>query len=378
MNIKIIENFNYNLSHFKNRVLDADLRFNEIASFHNSLNNKKTPLLSLPKLAGKLSIGKLFVKDESFRLGLNAFKILGASYAMYKQLTRYPQIRIFCTATDGNHGRAVAFMARRLKKNAIIFVPSGTVDARVDAIKKEGAKVIIVAGGYDAAVKLAYEKVLNENSKNNDHIFSLVQDTAWDGYTEIPKDIMMGYLTQVYELESQLKMEKIDIIFLQSGVGSWAGALVNYILQKWEDPPLFICVEPHSANCLFESIKLGKRTSVLNRDYTIMAGLNCESVSLLAWPILKSGVNYCLSISDQMVKDAMKILANPLDSDPKVISGESGASGLAGLIGLSKTKKYREFVKKIFQKNNPSVLVINTEGDTDPGNYKNIINEKKE
>ena len=371
--ICLTENKNFSLKLLKQKLYTPSWNPKEVTDFHETIENKETPLVKLPGLAKRLGIGNLLLKDESHRFGLNAFKALGASYAMYRQLEKKPQIKIFCTATDGNHGRAVAWMARKLERKALIYMPQGTVPARVRAIEKEGAEVLLIDQGYDIAVKMANARV-NEGNKTSDNcLWSLIQDTAWNGYEQIPLDIMTGYWTQAHEITKQIGKEKIDVLLLQSGVGSWAASIIIYILKQWKNPPLFISVEPHSANCLFESIKAGHRLSVENDVTTNMAGLNCGSVSTLAWKILKNGLIGSISISDNLSEEAMKTLACPVSGDPIIISGESGASGLGALIGLCKTNNFRSFKEKIYLNRSSKVLVINTEGDTDPSNYQRVM-----
>ena len=371
--IFVTENNNINLKPLKQNLYFSSWNPKEVIDFHKSIGNKETPLVELPGIAKQLGIGNLFVKDESHRFGLNAFKALGASYAMDKQLKKNPQIKTFCTATDGNHGRAVAWMARKLRRKALIYMPKETVPARVEAIEKEGAKVLMIDHGYDIAVKMADARVNDGNKMSKNLSWSLIQDTAWNGYEEVPSEIMRGYWTQAYEITKQIGQEKIDVILLQSGVGSWAASIMTYILKEWEDPPFFIGVEPHSANCLFESIKAGYRLSVENELKTSMAGLDCGSISTLAWKILKNGLTGAISISDKLSEEAMKILAKPISGDPIIISGESGASALGALIGLCKTSKFRGFKEKIHLNEFSKVLVINTEGDTDPSNYQRVM-----
>ena len=374
--IDIIQNHHFHLEIVKNMSSISSWNPKEVVHFHNTIGNKETPLVKLPGLAKHLGIGSLLVKDESHRFGLNAFKALGASYAMYKQIEINPQIKFFCTATDGNHGRAVAWVARKLKRKAIIYMPSWTVPERVKAIEQEGAEVHVIDKSYDIAVEMASARVKKGNKTGNNY-WSLIQDTAWDGFEEIPLDIMKGYWTEMYEITQQMGEDVIDVLFLQSGVGSWAASILGYVATQWENPPICISVEPHSANCLFESIKAGKRVVVENDETTIMAGLNCASVSTLAWNILKNGLSGSISITDELCEEAMRLLAYPISDDPLIISGESGASGLGGLIGLSRSTNYKELKEKFNLNRNSTVLVINTEGDTDPINYKKVINEKK-
>ena len=369
ISIEAIQNHKYDLVKAKAASHISSEMVEEIMRFHQSIGNKVTPLIALSGLAKNLGIQSLFVKDESHRLGLNAFKGLGASYAMSKQLGKNSKIEVFCTATDGNHGKAVAWMANKLGKKAVIYMPKGTVSDRVKSIEKEGAEVHVISGGYDAAVKKAHNKAQSYQDSNS---WCLIQDTAWEGYEEIPTDITRGYLTQTHEITQQIKDQKIDIIFLQSGVGSWAASILMYILSFWKKPPLFISVEPHSANCLFQSIKSTKRVSVDSKETTAMAGLDCGTVSTEAWKILKHGISGSLSISDNLMEEAVRMLANPLENDLYIKSGESGASPLAALIGLIRSSEMGAFKRKIRLNNNSNILLINTEGDTDRENYKRI------
>ena len=269
-------------------------------------------------------------------------------------------------------------MARKLGRKALIYMPQGTVSDRVRAIEQEGADVFVIDHAYDIAVKMASTRVDEANKKSGNHFWSLIQDTAWAGYEEIPSDIMKGYWTQIHEITEQIGKEKIDVLFLQTGVGSWAASIIGYIMKEWQNPPACISVEPHSANCLFESIKTGNRVSVENNETTTMAGLNCGSVSTLGWQILKNGLVGSISISDKLSEEAMMTLASPVSGDPVIISGESGASGLGALIGLCKTHEFNSFKEKICLNKTSTVLVINTEGDTDRSNYKRVVTDNIE
>ena len=293
---------------------------------------------------------------------------------MHKQIKKFPEIKVFCTATDGNHGRAVAWMARKLRREALIYMPVGTIPERIKEIEKEGAEVILTKYSYDITVKIASKRVKEGNMLQSDNSWSLIQDTAWDGYEEIPMDIMRGYGTQIHEITRQIEEENIDILFLQSGVGSWAASVIMYILEEWESSPIFIGVEPHSSNCLYESIKVGRRVSVQSDINTKMAGLDCGSLSTIAWEILDKAVFGTISISDKTSEKAMQVLASPIKDDPRVISGESGASALGALIELCISNKYRAFKKKINLNRTSKILLINTEGNTDPVNYDRVIN----
>ncbi len=370
MNFDIVKNEMFDIDKAKkaSNSIKSDLK--DVLKFHKSLGNIETPLFELKELSKKLGIGSILVKDESCRFGLNAFKALGASYAMKKEIDKYPEIETFCTATDGNHGHAVAWMAQKLKRKAIIYVPKGTAVDRVNAIKSKNGEVIVIDEGYDTAVEIANRKVTQGNSNGNNS-WSLIQDTAWEGYEKIPLDIMKGYWTQMHEVSSQIKDKKIDLIFLQTGVGSWAASIISYILNNWDYCPLFFSVEPFSANCLSESIKAKKRVSVNKKETTYMAGLDCGTVSTVAWKILKKSITCSISMTDSFTEEAMRTLLNPFKGDSKIVAGESGASGLGALIALKRLKKY--YNNSLNE--NSNILIINTEGDTDKINYKRIIND---
>ena len=372
MNIEVVLNRHCNRSRSEHLENYKSSTIHRVVDFHKDLGNKETPLYELPSLAKHVGVGKLFVKDESRRLGLKAFKVLGASYAIKMELERNPQIKTFLTATDGNHGKAVAWMAKILNKNSIIYIPKRSSICRINAIKEEGAQVVVVDGDYDLAVYKAESKTSKLNTEAGKTICSLVQDTAWNSYTQVPLDIMLGYTTQMNEISSQLMGNKVDVVLLQSGVGTWAASVVSYIVSQWTYKPIFISVEPVSSNCLFRSISKGKRVCFNSGDRTSMAGLDCGSVSTIAWDILEKHLTGSISISDDLMEIAIRKLANPIEFDSKIISGESGASTLAALIGLNLSNAFEEF--KLISKinNKSSALLISTEGDTDPVNYKKI------
>lgn len=370
--IKFIQNENQDMLKLKKNHFFNLKDIKEVTLFHDSIGIRETPLINLPALAKHLNVKNIFIKDESQRYQLKAFKVLGSSYAMHKQIIEKPTIKVFCTATDGNHGKSVAHMAKKMGRESIIYVPKDTVSERIKSIESEGAKVVLTNQGYDVAVEMARDYASKENKRNGGYIYSLIQDTAWKGYHEVPLNIMKGYLTQIKEITKQIKNEKIDVIFVQIGVGSWAASILGYVQKYWSNLPIFISVEPFSADCIFKSISLGIRTSVNTNEKTIMAGLNCGKISTLAWPILKYGLKYSLSISDELVEEAMKILAHPLGNDPIIISGESGAAPLAGLMGLLKKSQDSYGIKNFINKD-ANILIINTEGDTDTSNYQRII-----
>jgi diaminopropionate ammonia-lyase len=340
--------------------------------YHKTLSAyKPTPLIKLNGLAEKLGVKEIFVKDESKRFGLNAFKCLGASYAINEYLKKNKGEFTFCTATDGNHGRAVAWASKIFNQKAVVFVPYHTVETRISTIKNEGAEVIVVNGDYDKTVEEAKEQSI----KNG---WILIQDSSWQSYTDVPMNIMRGYLTMFYELEEQFHKNdepKVDFIFLQAGVGSWAASAVVYYLNKHKtNLPKLILVEPYEADCVLESVKRGQISTSTKSQKTIMAGLNCGTPSLIAFNILKNGIDLFISIPDKYSEEAMRQFYYSEKDDPQIFSGESGAAGLAGLLALLNDKDLEEVKKLIGMNKESGILLFNTEGDTDPVNFKNILN----
>lgn len=339
-------------------------------AFHEKIPGyAPTPLLELPGLAAELGLGAIYVKDEAHRFGTKAFKALGASYAVHRYLEENPGEHVFCTASDGNHGMALAWSARLFNRRAEVFMPAGTVPARIRRIEGEGARVTVVDGDYDAAVRVAAEEAEERGRV-------LVQDTAWEGYTEIPARIMAGYITMFRELETELfppEGPRVDAVFLQAGVGSWAAAAVAWLADRYGGRmPKIICVEPVGADCCRASARAGRRVS-LPGARTIMAGLNCGTPSLLAWPILAAGADLFLAVPDGYAREAMRAYFNPQESDPRVVSGESGAAGLAALLALLRAPELNEPRKSLGLGADSRVLLFNTEGDTDPENFTKIV-----
>jgi diaminopropionate ammonia-lyase len=344
-----------------------------ILRFHASLAGyRPTPLHSLPRLARELCVGGIFVKDESQRLGLNAFKVLGASWAAH----RFFEMNgggadTLAAATDGNHGRAVAWAARQAGKRAVIYVPRHTVPARIAAIRAEGAEVVVVDGTFDDAVRRADE----DSRTNHWQVFS---DTAYPGYMEIPAWIMEGYSTMFAEIDAQfaeLRSRPPDVVMVQAGVGGLAGAAVRHYLGAGrEHCPMLVSVQPSEADSLVESASSGDgepHATRGNQD-TIMAGLACGMPSLVAWPVLKRGVTLFVSVEDRFAAEAMQRLYLPPLGDPRIISGEAGAAGLAGLIALCRATEFAEARKRLGISHNTSVLVLSSEGDTDPVNFAKV------
>ena len=359
--------------------------------FHKSFPQYSvTPLQKLSALASYLGVKGIYCKDESYRFGLNAFKVLGGSYAMGRYIAKelgrdisqlpynvlssdklreeFGQATFF-TATDGNHGRGVAWAAKRLGQKAVVRMPKGTTKTRFDNIAKEGAEVTIEEVNYDDCVRMAAA----EAAKTEHGI--IVQDTAWAGYEEIPSWIMQGYGTLVLEADKQLKENGVDRpthVFVQAGVGSLAGAVVGYFAHKYkENPPVMVVCEASAADCLYRSAVQADGNLV--NVQTIMAGLACGEGNTIGWDILKNHVTVFASCPDWMSAKATRIYANPLENDPHIISGESGSVPL----GLAYTALHDEDAKDLKEAlkldENSNILVISTEGDTDPVRYREIV-----
>lgn len=364
---------------------------NDILKFHQSIKGyQPTPLIELPALSKKLGVKEIYVKDESHRFGLKAFKAMGASYAIYRfikqtwekefgvqfeicSLYHKPQmlkklgLRPFCTATDGNHGRAVAWFARLINQKAVIYVPETTVAARITNIEKEGAQVVVVAGDYDQAVRRA----ASDAQRNG---WTVISDTSYAGYTEIPTLIMAGYTTIFREIDPRPGFESV---FVQSGVGSFAASAAWYYNQYHKETrPKLISVEPTDAACLLESIRHrnGQLRAARGGLNSIMAGLNCGTPSLVAWPLIRNRFNLFLSVPDKYAAVAMRQFYYPKGDDPEIISGASGAAGLGGLLALLGEEKLAAAREKLGINSMSRILLFNTEGDTDPVHFGKVIN----
>ena len=364
-------------------------------AFHKSFPQyDRTPLTALEHMAEFLGLGRLYVKDESYRFGLNAFKVLGGSYAMarfiaketgrdvselpYSVLTseelkkEFGQATFF-TATDGNHGRGVAWAANRLGQRAVVHMPKGTTRARLENIAREGAQVDIQELNYDDCVRLAAREAA-ETPRG-----VIVQDTAWEGYEEIPSWIMEGYGTMAMEAGEQLKEagdERPTHVFVQAGVGSLAGAVVGYFANLYADnPPIFVVVEAQAADCLYQGAKAGDGAirTVGGDMETIMAGLACGEPNTISWDILKNHVKVFISLPDWAAAQGMRMLAAPIKGDAPITSGESGAAPFGALAAIMTMEEYADLKAAIGLDETSRVLVFSTEGDTDPERYKNIV-----
>jgi len=373
----------------------AFLQDSDMLEFHRSLPGyEPTPLRELPDLAYRSGLGAIFVKDESRRFGIKAFKALGASYAIYRFLKKRWHDRFtapftpesfqdaaalarlgrftFCAATDGNHGRAVAWTAKKLGQQAVIYMPADSVAARVENIRGEGAEVVLVQGTFDSCV----ERCAADAAKNG---WQAISDTAYPGYREIPGWILLGYTSIFAELQGVLHQPQqagVDVVILPAGVGGLAAAGAFYYSNRYgAGRPCLICVEPVSSDCFLESVRSGKGEPVptKGKQTSIMAGLNCGVPSPLAWPLVRDAFPFFLAVGDSWAEQAMRRYYHPLGMDPRIVSGESGASGLAALLALTNSDKLAAVRSKLPLDQNSRVLLINTEGDTDPENFQKIV-----
>ena len=364
-------------------------------SFHRSFPQYSiTPLASLDGMAKHLGLGSLFVKDESYRFGLNAFKVLGGSFAMaryiaqqmgrdvgemtYDYLTseafrqEFGQATFF-TATDGNHGRGVAWAANKLGQKAVVHMPKGSAKSRFDNIAKEGAKVTIEEVNYDDCVRMAAAEAAE--TKHG----VVVQDTAWAGYEEIPAWIMQGYGTMANEAAEQLRQLEVNRpthVFVQAGVGSLAGAVVGYFTNLYpNNPPKFVVMEAKAADCLYRGAVAGDGDPrIVDGDLTtIMAGLACGEPNILSWDILRNHVSAFVSCPDWVSARGMRMLGMPVKGDPSVVSGESGAVGMGLISAIMEDDTYRDLREHLELGRFSQVLMFSTEGDTDPEKYRRIL-----
>lgn len=343
-------------------------------------NYEVTPLHSLDQIAKDIGVKKIWYKDESTRFKLGSFKALGGAYAVAKQIQKelkdqqgldlsiqdllsgqyegkISQISVSC-ATDGNHGRSVAWGARMFGCKCVIYIHKNVSEGRQKAIEALGAKVIRIAGNYDDSVHQAAE-----DAKKYHRL--IVSDTSYPGYMEIPKDVAMGYTVMFDELVKQIGNDTPTHIFIQGGVGGLASAACAYSWQKWQNNrPVFIVVEPINANCLQQSAMNNAPTVVTGELDTLMAGLACGEVSILAWDILSVGTNYFTTISEETIAPTMRLLANY-----DIEAGESAVPGLAALIvGAHEHKLQLD--------KDSSILLIGTEGATDPYLYEQLTGIK--
>ncbi|MCR5576076.1 MAG: diaminopropionate ammonia-lyase [Oscillospiraceae bacterium] len=365
--------------------------------FHQTLAGyEETPLVALPALAERLGVRAVYAKDESKRFSLNAFKGLGGSYAMFRILCELlaldpaetsaatlmkPENREklrsveFVTCTDGNHGRGVSWAAGLFGCRAHVYMPCGTREVRAEAIRQVGpAEVSITDLSYDDTV--LYAKAMSER-----HGWILIQDTSWDGYEKIPTWIVQGYLTMADEIIGQLEALAVrpTHVFLQAGVGAMAGGVLGCLADHYgARKPVAAIVEPESANCVFVSAHAGdgRPHSVEGIAHTMMAGLNCGTPCGLTWPILRDHAEFFISCEDSVAALGMQAFAAGRDGDPVVISGESGAAGLGAAVQILTDDSLAAAREAMKLDPDAVLLFINTEGDTDPDNYRRCTANK--
>jgi len=376
----------------RNPLFDAERRWPipdpAVWSFHRRMPAYlATTLFDCPELARRYGVGRVLVKAETQRLGLPSFKILGASWATYRALCDHlgfepePWLNIndlarrisylkpfaLAAATDGNHGRAVAFMARLLGFQCQIFVPAGTVPARIHAIQNEGATVTVVAGDYDAAVARSAEEASER--------CLVISDTSWPGYDLTPRRVVEGYTTIYLEIEQALQAAGVgepDVVIVPVGVGAFMSATVGYFRSRSWGGAL-VGVEPADANCVQASARAGEMVAVPGPHRSIMVGLNCGLPSPVAWPRVSTGVDWMIAIGDHRAQQGMQELASA-----GVVAGETGAAALGALAALHDDATTVAFRDQGLLGPAKTLLLVVTEGATDRGNYRAIVGRPPE
>ena len=360
-------------------------------AFHRTIPGyAPTPLTALERLAAYFGVRSLHVKDESKRFGLKAFKALGGAYAMARHIAerlgqdigelpydvmvsdavraRLGEV-VFATTTDGNHGRGVAWMARQLKQKAVVYMPKGSSIERLEAIRAEGAEAEIVEMNYDEAVRMTAQRAAERG-------WLVVQDTAWDGYEKIPLWIMQGYGTLMLESLQQLDEVPPTHVFIQAGVGSLAGAVQGFLTSSYgAERPKVIVAEARAADCLYRSARArdGAPVAVGGDLATVMAGLACGEANTIGWKILRDYASAFVSCPDYVATRGMRIYGNPLPGDPRVCSGESGAVTLGLFSLLMQAPSLAAARDALGLGKDSRVLLVSTEGDTDPQRYLDIV-----
>jgi diaminopropionate ammonia-lyase len=366
----------------------------KIRSFHRQIPDYQTsPLKGLSNLAAKLGLGGIWVKDESDRLDLQSFKVLGGSYAIYRLIKRRLGLEdqelgfidltggalreklgdlTFAAATDGNHGRGVAWSANQMGFKSVIYVHKMTSQARIRAIERNGAEVVVVDGNYDDAVRQVEQDAIRNG-------WEVVSDTAWEGYEDIPRWVMQGYTTMLSEAQEQLAAQGLSRpthIFIQAGVGSLAAATIGFYASLFgSERPKSVVIEPTQAACLFRSAQIGdgRPYTVDGELDTIMAGLACGEPNPIAWEILKDTADYFAICPDYVAAMGMRVYGVPLKGDPVIISGESGAVTLGALMYIMKQASVSELRERLELGTDSHVLLINSEGNTSPDDFRYVV-----
>lgn len=364
----------------------------KVNDFHKSFPGYAvTPLVKLKALSEYIGINTMYVKDESYRFGLNAFKGLGGSYSVGRYIAdqlgvdiselSYEKLKsaavkeklgdiTFVTATDGNHGRGLAWTAAELGYKSVVFMPKGSAQERLDNIKAYGGEAYITDLNYDDAVRHA-----TEYAAQNDGV--LIQDTAWDGYEDIPGWIMEGYTTMGHEIMEQLDDDQLTHIFLQAGVGAMAGAMTGYFADYYagKKQPVIVIVEPDKADCIYKTAlhNDGELHAVKGDLDTIMAGLACGEPCSIGWNILGAYAEKFVSSPDFIAAKGMRVLAAPLGDDKQIVSGESGAVGIGLIVELMANPDLSHLKDQLQLTKDSKILCISTEGDTDQEHYKRVV-----
>lgn len=366
-----------------------------VRRFHESVEGyEPTPLIKLDCLSEKLGVKGIYVKDESFRFGLKAFKGLGGIYALFQviceklsidaHITKFSDLKkaewreqisdmIFVTATDGNHGKGIAWAADQLGCRSYVYMPKGSSGNRAQAIRKAGkAEVTITDMDYDDTVR--YAEKMSET-----HGWILVQDTSWPGYEKVPSWIIQGYTTMAFEAVKQLEQYGVltpTHVFLQCGVGAMAGGVTGFLADYYNGQrPNIYTVEPNQVACIYESARVhdGSPHKATGNGNTIMAGLNCGEPCTITWPILRDFAAGYLTCSDCGASRAMKQLAYPIGTDRHITAGESGAATMGLLLMVLLLPELKEMKEQLKLDENSEILLFNTEGDTDEESYEKII-----
>jgi diaminopropionate ammonia-lyase len=363
-------------------------------NFHRQIPGYRiSPLKSLPHLAARLGLGGIWVKDESARLNLGSFKVLGGSFAIYQLLKRRLGMEgqalsfneltsgplrdqlgevTFAAATDGNHGRGVAWSATQMGFQAVIYVHKLTSQARIQAIQRNGAQVVVVDGTYDDAVRQVWE----DAQKNG---WEVISDTAWKGYESVPMWVMQGYTTLLSEAQEQFAGQGLvgpTHVLVQAGVGSLAAATLGFYQNIFSKArPKSMVVEPSKAACLYHSASIadGKPHSFEGDLDTIMAGLACGDPNPLAWRILDEVADYFAACPDYVAAKGMRVYGVPLAGDPFIVSGESGAVTLGALTFIMEFQGAHELKEQLGLDGDSQVLLINSEGNTDPDEFRHVV-----
>ena len=350
----------------------------------DGLNAGATPLYELSELAARAGVATLHVKDESVRSPLGSFKALGAPIALVRQVLRlHPEMQAsdlfngrhghelqdytVISATDGNHGRSLAAAARSIGCRCVIVLHAQVSVEREAAIAGYGADIVRIAGNYDESVQEAARLAAA-------HGWQVISDTSYDGYEEVPRDVMQGYGTIAAELAEQTRGKPaFTHVFLQGGVGGLAAGIASHYWERHAGGrPFFVVVEPEQADCLFQSAVAGRPSRATGSVDSVMAGLACGETSPLAWRFLEPSVDVFMTIEDAQAVDAMRVLAQGSKTDIPVVAGESGAAGLAALLA---TRTDPQLASALRLNPGSHVLVINTEGATAPSVYEELVGE---